>query len=74
MDLKQGVETWWEAITSGFGRQDGLELDVLRLFLVVGFPLVVTLTPAVWRFFVMFVTFVHVLGHAFAALMTGRVV
>ena len=74
MDLKQGAATWWEAITSGFGRQDGLELDVLRLVLVVGIPLVVTLTPGVWRFFGMFVTFVHELGHAFAALMTGRVV
>ncbi|WP_025777213.1 M50 family metallopeptidase [Brevibacterium sp. VCM10] len=74
MDFKQATATWWGAITSGFGRQDGLELDVLGLVLVIGIPLVVTLTPAVWRFFGLFVTFVHELGHAFAALMTGRVV
>ena len=74
MDFKQATATWWDAITSGFGRQDGLELDVLGLVFVIGIPLVVTLTPAVWRFFGLFVTFVHELGHAFAALMTGRVV
>ena len=74
MDLKQGVSTWWEAITSGFGRQDGLEPDAVQLLLVIGIPLLVTLTPGIWRFFGMFVTFVHELGHAFAALMTGRVV
>ena len=74
MDLKQGVSTWWDAITSGFGRQDGLELDVVQLLVVIGIPLVVTLTPAIWRVFGMFVTFVHELGHAFAALMTGRVI
>ena len=37
-------------------------------------PLIVTLTPGIWRFFGLFVTFVHELGHAFAALTTGRVV
>jgi hypothetical protein len=74
MDFNQAVATWWDAITSGFGRQDGLELDVLRLVIVIGIPLVVTLTPGIWRFFGMFVTFVHELGHAFAALTTGRVV
>lgn len=74
MDLKQGVATWWDAITSGFGRQDDLELGVVQLLMVIGIPLIVTLTPAVWRFFGLFVTFVHELGHAFAALMTGRVV
>ena len=74
MDFKQATATWWDAITSGFGRQDGLELDVLGLVLVIGVSLVVTLTPAIWRFFGLFVTFIHELGHAFAALMTGRVV
>ena len=74
MDFKQATATWWDAITSGFGRQDGLELDVLGLVLVIGVPLVVTVTPGIWRFFGLFVTFVHELGHAFAALMTGRVV
>ncbi|WP_166968702.1 M50 family metallopeptidase [Brevibacterium atlanticum] len=74
MDFNQAVTTWWDAITSGFGRQDGLELDVLRLVIVIGVPLIVTLTPGIWRFFGLFVTFVHELGHAFAALMTGRVV
>lgn len=74
MDLKQGMSTWWDAITSGFGRQDGLELEAMQLLIVIGIPLVVTLTPAIWRFFGMFVTFVHELGHAFAALMTGRIV
>lgn len=74
MDFKQAVATWWDAITSGFGRQDGLELDVLRLILVIGLPLIVTMIPGIWRYFGMFVTFIHELGHAFAALMTGRVV
>ena len=74
MDLSQAVARWWDAITSGFSRQDGLELDAVRLALVVGIPLVVTLWPGLWRIYGMFVTFVHELGHAFAALMTGRVV
>ena len=51
MDFKQATATWWDAITSGFGRQDGLELDVLGLVLVIGIPLVVTVTPGIWRFF-----------------------
>lgn len=74
MDFRQGVEMWWEAITSGFGRADGLHLTPLPLLIVLGVPLVITVTPALWRFFGLFVTFVHELGHAFAALMTGRVV
>lgn len=74
MDLRQGVETWWEAITSGFGRGDGLELGPTQLLIILGVPLIITMTPAIWRFFGLFVTFVHELGHAFAALTTGRVV
>jgi hypothetical protein len=74
MDFKQAAATWWDAITSGFGRHDGLELDALGLVFVIGVPLVVTLAPGIWRFFGLFVTFVHELGHAFAALTTGRVV
>ncbi len=74
MDAQQGIAAWWDAITAGFGRQDGLEPGLVEALLVIGVPLVVTLTPAIWRFFGLFVTFVHELGHAFAALMTGRVV
>ncbi|RAG60257.1 M50 family peptidase, partial [Burkholderia multivorans] len=71
MDLRQGVETWWEAITSGFGRGDGLELGPTQLLIILCVPLIITMTPAIWRFFGLFVTFVHELGHAFAALTTG---
>ncbi len=74
MDLRQGVDTWWTAITTGFGRGDGLELGPVQLLIILGVPLVITMTPAIWRFFGLFVTFVHELGHAFAALMTGRIV
>lgn len=70
----EGVTTWWDAITAGFSRQEGLEPGTLTLVLVIIVPLIVTMTPQLWRYFGLFVTFVHELGHAFAALMTGRIV
>ena len=36
MDLRQGVDTWWTAITTGFGRGDGLELGPVQLLIILG--------------------------------------
>lgn len=72
--VTSGVGTWWDAITAGFSRSTPLDPGFTTLLLVVGVPLVITVVPQIWRYFGLFVTVVHELGHAFAALMTGRIV
>lgn len=51
-----------------------LELDALLIVLVVAAAIAVSVPRVTWRWFGLYVTFVHELGHALAALMTGRVV
>ena len=58
----------------GFTRGAPLELDWPLLLFIVAAAALLTLPRAVWRWFGLFVTFVHELGHAFAALTTGQVV
>ncbi|WP_125610604.1 M50 family metallopeptidase [Specibacter cremeus] len=65
---------WWHALVAGFARQDGLHVSTPVLLGVLAAVVVLTIPRATWRWFGLYVTFVHELGHAFAALMTGRVV
>lgn len=72
--LGNAATTWWQAVLAGFSRTEvpsfpaGLLLGILAAAIVLSIPRVT------WRWFGLYVTFVHELGHAFAALMTGRVV
>ncbi|WP_336711940.1 M50 family metallopeptidase [Arthrobacter sp. USHLN218] len=77
MDLNdlQGIAAeWWSRILAGFHRDAGLEPTLLELGLILAVALAVSVPRASWRYFGLFVTMVHELGHAFAALTTGRLV
>jgi hypothetical protein len=58
----------------GFSRGTPLEVAPQVLLLIAAAAAALTIPRPVWRWFGLFVTFVHELGHAFAALMTGQVV
>ena len=66
------VDTWWQAVLSGFVRTDPPTVPALLLLGIVAAAVVLSIPRATWRWFGLYVTFVHELGHAFAALMTGR--
>lgn len=68
------VVDWWHAVAAGFHRQPGLDLSATALLGVLAVVVVLTVPRMTWRWFGLYVTFVHELGHAFAALLTGRVV
>ncbi|WP_423181496.1 M50 family metallopeptidase [Arthrobacter sp. NyZ413] len=65
---------WWHAVISGFNTT---QLPPISAPVVLGILVAAVLLSGprqTWRWFGLYVTFVHELGHAFAALMTGRVV
>lgn len=59
---------------AGFARADAPAVPVPVLAGILAGAIVLSIPRATWRWFGLYVTFVHELGHAFAALMTGRVV
>ncbi|GAA4368644.1 M50 family metallopeptidase [Paeniglutamicibacter cryotolerans] len=65
---------WWDAVLAGFGRGESLQAPLPVLLGLLAVAAVVSVPRASWRWFGLYVTFVHELGHAFAALMTGRMV
>lgn len=66
------VDTWWQAVLSGFARTDAPIVPAMLLLGIMAAAVVLSIPRATWRWFGLYVTFVHELGHAFAALMTGR--
>ncbi|MGW6173589.1 M50 family metallopeptidase [Arthrobacter sp. NPDC055138] len=72
--LQQFAAEWWRRITDGFTRGEPLETGILELVLILAVALVLSVPRGSWRYFGLFVTAVHELGHAFAALTTGRLV
>ncbi len=73
-DFGHAASNWWAAILSGFTRSDATSLPAGLLLGIVSAAVVLSIPRVTWRWFGLYVTFVHELGHAFAALMTGRVV
>ncbi|EMY34270.1 hypothetical protein D477_010521 [Arthrobacter crystallopoietes BAB-32] len=73
-DLQGFAAEWWARILAGFRRDPGLEPTALELGVILAVALAVSVPRANWRYFGLFVTAVHELGHAFAALTTGRLV
>ncbi|GAA1131182.1 M50 family metallopeptidase [Arthrobacter flavus] len=67
------IETWWQQLLGGFARTAPPEISVVELLIMVIAAALLSLPRATWRYFGLFTTTVHELGHAFAALMTGRV-
>lgn len=68
------LKRWWDGVLAGFDRGEVLQLPLLVLLGIIAVAAVVSVPRASWRWFGLYVTFVHELGHAFAALMTGRMV
>lgn len=64
--------SFWDRITSGFSRTGGLEADPWLLVAVTAAAVLLAVPRQTWRWFGLFVTFVHELGHAFAALLVGH--
>lgn len=72
--LTAAAGEWWSRVLQGFSRVPAVEPDAKVLLLILAAAALLSLPRATWRWFGLFVTFVHELGHAFAALMTGQVV
>lgn len=64
---------WWDKVLDGFARGPALEPGWPLLLALAAAAAAISIPRATWRWFGLFVTFVHELGHAFAALMTGQV-
>lgn len=63
---------WWERIIAGFTRSQPPELSLTEVAVVLLIAAALAIPRASWRYFGLFSTVVHELGHAFAALLTGR--
>ncbi len=74
MAVMTGIEQWWQALRDGFAQGAPLQLETQPVVIVVVVAAALSIPRATWRWFGLYVTFVHELGHALAALMTGRVV
>lgn len=70
----QILDVWWQAVIRGFARSEPLVFTLLPILVIVVVCILLTVPRVTWRYFGLYVTFVHELGHAFAALMTGRFV
>lgn len=70
--MENGVTDWWHAVLGGFTRTDAPAFPPAILLAIIAVAVVLSVPRATWRWFGLYVTFVHELGHAFAALMTGR--
>lgn len=68
------ISRWWDAILDGFTRAEPLTLDPHVIALVVAAAVVLSIPRLTWRWFGLYVTYVHELGHALAALTVGRFV
>ncbi|MEZ2390007.1 M50 family metallopeptidase [bacterium RCC_150] len=65
---------WWHAVLKGFTTTEVPDIAAPVVLGVLAAAILLSIPRLTWRWFGLYVTFVHELGHAFAALMTGRVV
>lgn len=65
---------WWDAVVAGFARGVPLNAPAITLVLIIAAAIALSVPRASWRWFGLFVTFTHELGHALAAMSTGRIV
>lgn len=70
--LGQAASSWWQAVLAGFTRTDPPGFPPAILLGILAVAVVLSIPRVTWRWFGLYVTFVHELGHAFAALMAGR--
>ncbi|MEJ1115051.1 M50 family metallopeptidase [Paenarthrobacter sp. CCNWLY172] len=67
-------QTWWDAVVRGFTETHTTAVPLPALLGILACAVVLSIPRVTWRWFGLYVTFVHELGHAYAALMTGRFV
>ncbi|MGO4144253.1 M50 family metallopeptidase [Paenarthrobacter sp. YAF11_1] len=67
-------QTWWDAVVRGFTEMHTTAVPLPALLGILACAVVLSIPRVTWRWFGLYVTFVHELGHAYAALMTGRFV
>ncbi|MFJ5696871.1 M50 family metallopeptidase [Arthrobacter sp. NPDC093139] len=65
-------EQWWDRVAAGFARAEVPVVTVTELLAVVLAAVVLSVPAATWRYFGLFATVTHELGHAFAALTSGQ--
>lgn len=68
------VAPLWAKIAGGFAHIEAPSVGILELLIATLVAAAVSIIPVTWRFFALFVTLVHELGHAVAGVMTGRIV
>ena len=73
-DVQGFAVEWWGRIAAGFRQGPSLDAPAIELLLILLAALMLSVPRPMWRYFGLFVTVVHELGHAFAALTTGRIV
>lgn len=66
------VSQWWDRIVAGFSRSQPPELTLAEVVIILLAAAALSVPNATWRYFGLFSTIVHELGHAFAALLTGN--
>lgn len=64
--------TWWDRILAGFTHSPSPHVTSTELIVVILLAVAVSVPRITWRYFGLFATVTHELGHAFAALMTGQ--
>lgn len=74
IDAANLPETWWEAVVRGFTDTHTTAVPIPALLAILAGATLLSIPRITWRWFGLYVTFVHELGHAYAALMTGRFV
>lgn len=65
---------WWDRIVSGFTHAAEPDVTIVELVLILLVAAALAVPRITWRYFGLFSTVVHELGHAFAAMMTGQIV
>lgn len=66
------LPAWWDRLAAGFARVEPPGIPLWLPAAVVAAAALLSVPRAGWRWFGLLVTFVHELGHAFAALSTGQ--
>ncbi|GAA1336262.1 M50 family metallopeptidase [Arthrobacter roseus] len=66
------INQWWQQLLAGFARAQVPEVTAIELLIIALAAAALSIPATTWRYFGLFTTVVHELGHAFTALMTGR--
>ncbi|WP_051477027.1 M50 family metallopeptidase [Arthrobacter sp. Br18] len=70
LSMTDFASTWWGLIVGGFSLVPAPAIGALQLAAILGSAVALSLPAASWRYFGLFVTTVHELGHAVAALVS----